>query len=70
MEVAELRMLRFVMGMTRLDRIRNEHIRGTAHVESLGMKLREMRLRWYGHILRRDAEHVGRRMLRMELPGK
>ncbi|XP_060776632.1 uncharacterized protein LOC132886093, partial [Neoarius graeffei] len=64
LEVVELRMLRFVMGVTRLDRIRNEHIRGTVHVESLGIKLREMRLRWYGHILRRDAEHVGRRILK------
>ncbi|KAK3510768.1 hypothetical protein QTP70_022477, partial [Hemibagrus guttatus] len=30
-EEAELEMLRFSLGMTRLDRIRNEYIRGTAH---------------------------------------
>ena len=32
MEVAELKMLRFSLGVTRMDTIRNEYIRGTAHV--------------------------------------
>ncbi|KAK3570552.1 hypothetical protein QTP86_022502 [Hemibagrus guttatus] len=35
LEVAELKMLRFSLGVTRLDRIRNEYIRGTAHVGHL-----------------------------------
>ncbi|KAK3540385.1 hypothetical protein QTP70_030406 [Hemibagrus guttatus] len=39
LEVAELKMLRFSLGVTRLDRIRNEYIRGTAHVGRLGTKL-------------------------------
>ena len=45
MEVAEMKMLRFAMGVTRKDKIRNEHIRSTAKVEQLGMKMREGRLR-------------------------
>ncbi|KAK3569019.1 hypothetical protein QTP86_021565 [Hemibagrus guttatus] len=47
-------MLRFSLGVTRLDRIRNEYIRGTAHVGRLGGKVREARLRWFGHVQRRD----------------
>ncbi|KAK3525785.1 hypothetical protein QTP70_007545 [Hemibagrus guttatus] len=47
-------MLRFSLGVTRLDRIRNEYIRGTAHVGRLGDKVREARLRWFGHVQRRD----------------
>ncbi|KAK3567016.1 hypothetical protein QTP86_008960 [Hemibagrus guttatus] len=54
LEVAELKMLRFSLGVTRLDRIRNEYIRGTAHVGRLGDKVREARLRWFGHVQRRD----------------
>ena len=27
-------------------------------------------LRWYGHVMRRDQEYVGRKMMEMELPGK
>ena len=70
MEVAEMKMLRFAMGVTRKDKIRNEHIRSTVNVEWLGMKMREGRLRWYGHVMRRDQEYVGRKMMEMELPGK
>ena len=70
MEVAELNMLRFSLGVTRMDNIRNEYIRGTAQVGKFGEKTREARLRWYGHLRRKDDGYIGRRMLRMELPGK
>ena len=30
----------------------------------------EGRLRWYGHVMRRDQEYVGRKMIEIELPGK
>ncbi|KAK3571592.1 hypothetical protein QTP86_015323 [Hemibagrus guttatus] len=70
LEVAELKMLRFSLGVTRLDRIRNEYIRGTAHVGRLGDKVREAILRWFGHVQRRESEYIGRRMLDMELPGR
>ena len=70
MKVAEMKMLRFAMGATRKDKIRNEYIRSTVKVEWLGMKMREDRLRWYGHVMRRDQEYVGRKMMEMELPEK
>ena len=70
MEVSEMKMLSFAMGVTRKDKIRNEYIRGTVKVERLGMKMREGRLRWYGHVMRRDQKYFGRKMIEMELPGK
>ena len=70
MKVAEMKMLKFAMGVTRKDKIRREHIRSTTKVERLGIKMREGRLRWYGHVMRRDQEYVGRKMMEMELPGK
>ena len=70
MKVAEMKMLRFAMRVTRKDKIINEHIRSTIKVERLGMKMGEGRLRWYGHVMRRDQEYVGRKMMEMELPGK
>ena len=33
-------------------------------------KTREARLRWFGHVRRKDDGYIGRRMMRMELPGK
>ena len=70
MKVAEMKMLRFAMGVTRKDKIKNTYIRSTVKLERLGMKMREGRLRWYGHVMRRDQEYVGRKMIEMELPGK
>ena len=37
-------MLRFSLGVTRMDRIRNEYIRGTVHVGCFGDKVREARI--------------------------
>ena len=70
LEVAELKMVRWALGVTREDQIRNEYIRGTARIAKLGEKIRGTRLRWYGHVKRREAEYVGRRTLKMEVPGR
>ena len=67
MEVVQVKMLRFAMDVTKKDKIRNEYIRGTIKVERLGMKMREDRLRWYGHVMKRDQQYVGRKMMEMEL---
>ena len=64
MEVAEMKMLRFDTGVTRTS------IRDTVKVERLEMKMREGRLKWYGHVMSRDQEYAGRRVIEMELPGK
>ena len=61
MEVAEMKILRFAIEITRKNKARNEYIRSTVKVERLGMKMREGRLRWYGHIMRRDHEYTGRK---------
>ena len=68
-EEMEMKILKFAMGVTRKDKIRNEHIRSTVKVEQLGMKMMEGWLRWYGHVMR-DQEYVGRKMMEMELPKK
>ena len=65
MEVAEMKMLRFAMGVTRKDKIRNNYIRCTVKVQQLGMKMKEGRLRWYGHVMRRDQKYIGRRVMEM-----
>ena len=70
MEIAEMEMLRFAMGVTRKDKIRNEYIKGTVKIEQLRMKMRKGRLRWYQHVMRRDHKYIGRKVMEMELPGK
>ena len=70
LDVAEMRLLRWMSGVTKLNRIRNERIRGTTKVGEISKKVQESRLKWYGHVLRRYAEYVGKRVLVMEVPGK
>ena len=52
------------------DKIRNEYVRGTAKIAKLGEKLRNVRLRWYGHVKRREEDYVGKRMMEMAVPGR
>ena len=69
LDVAEMRMLRWMSGVTKLDRIGNERIRGTTKVGEISKKLQESRLKWYGHVLRREDEYLGKRVMAMEVPG-
>jgi len=59
--VAKKRMLHWICGHTRLDKIRNEVIRDKIGVASIEDKIREARLRWFGHIRRRSLDAQVRR---------
>ena len=59
LEVAEMRMLRWMCGVTKLDKIRNERIRWTTKVGEITKKVQERRLKWYGHVMRREEHYVG-----------
>ena len=48
MEVAGLKMVRWALGVTRKDKIRNEYARRIAKIAKLGDKFWNARLRWYG----------------------
>ena len=53
-----------------MDRIRNERIRGTTKLGEIFKKVQESRLKWHGHVSRREDEYVGKRVMGMEVPGK
>jgi len=65
-----MKMLRWMCGVTRLDKIRNERIRGTTKVVEVSKKVQERRLQWYGHVKRRDDQYIGNRVLGMEVDGR
>ncbi|KAF3650119.1 putative pre-mRNA-processing factor 6-like [Capsicum annuum] len=69
MKVAEMRMLRWMCGLTRRDRARNETIREKVGVTSVECKMREARLRWFGHVKRRGMDAPVRRCERLALDG-
>ena len=63
-------MLRWSLGKTRLDKIRNEEVRESLGVRCIQDKVRGQRLRWYGHIERRDETYCGKVARKIELQGK
>ncbi|KAF3650426.1 Mitochondrial arginine transporter BAC1 [Capsicum annuum] len=69
LKVAEMRMLHWMCGFMRADRVRNETIREKVGVVSVDDKLREVRLRWFGHVMRRGTDDPVRRCERLALEG-
>ena len=56
LSVAEMRMLRWICGLTRMDRVRNDYIRDRLGIAPIEEKLVQHLLRWFGHIQRRPPE--------------
>ena len=69
-EVAEMSMLRFTLGLTRKEKVRNKRVREVLGMRRFGEKAREWRLRWCGHVRRRKETYVGQRMLGMQSQGR
>jgi hypothetical protein len=51
-----MRMLRWICGHTRRDRVQNEDIRGRVGVTPIEEKLVQHWLRWFGYVQRRPPE--------------
>ncbi|KAM3306035.1 hypothetical protein P3S67_012905 [Capsicum chacoense] len=69
MKVAEIQMLHWMYGLTRGDRVWNETIRKKVGVTPVEIKMREGRLRWFGHVMRRGMDAPVRRCERIALDG-
>ena len=51
-------------------KIRNERIRGKTRVGEIARKVQERRLKWYGHVMRREEHYVRRRVMEMKVQGR
>ena len=67
LEVAAMRMLRWMCGVTKLDKIRNERIRGTTKVGEIQRKSRKGFFKWHGYVMRTEEHYVGRRAIEMKV---
>ena len=61
-------MIRWMCGYTRMDRISNGVIRDLVKVGPIEDKLREIRLRWFGHVKRRSEDALVRRCESINIP--
>src|SRR6218665_3108991 len=70
LERAEMRMLRWILGVSLRDRRRNEDLREVLGVACITDKVREARMRWYGHVMRREDGCCIKRIMNAEVYGR
>ena len=66
---SDQRMLRHMASVRWEDRVSNDEVRRRCGVENIIDILRRSRLRWYGHVKRREDDHILRRALDMDVEG-
>ena len=70
LNVMEMRCLRSMVGVSRVDRVRNEEVRRRVGVDrSLADRVDQRVLRWYGHMERMNEERLTKRVWRAEVDG-
>ena len=47
-----------------------KELEGQRRWREISKKVQESRMKWYGHVLRREDEYVGKRVMAMGVPGK
>ncbi len=68
-QAAEMRVLRRIYGVTRLDRVRNTVIRGNLKVEALLLRIERSQLRWLGHVLRMPSDRITKNVWNSNMTG-
>ena len=66
----EMQMVRWMCGAKLRDRVSSEELRNRLGIESVKVKLRRGRLRWRGHVERRDEANWVKKCMYMEVEGK
>ena len=68
--VLEMKCLISLVGVPRMDKVRNEEVRGRAGIEmELASRADQRVLRWFGHVERMDDYRMARRVLMAEVIG-
>ena len=66
--VLEMKCLRNLVGVSRMDRVRNEDVRMKGIiVRELASRAYQRVLRWFGHVERMNEYHMARRVLMAEV---
>ena len=67
----EMKCLRSLVGVSQMDRVRNEEVRRRAVIEwALASRADQRVLRWFGHVDRMDVYLLARRVLMLEVTGE
>ena len=68
--VLEMKCLRSLLGVSRMDRVRNEEVRRRGGIErELASRAYQRVLRWFGHVERMDEYRMEKMVLMAEVSG-
>ena len=70
LQTTERRMLRMICGVTLKDMFESSVIASRVGVNDLEEHLRQKRLRWFGHIARREEEVEIKKMFELKMEGR
>ncbi|KAK6754147.1 hypothetical protein RB195_013258 [Necator americanus] len=65
----EMRMLRWTIGVTLKEKVSNDTVRSIFGVVPITEKMKEARLGWFGHVLRREEDSVAKTAQKLDVPG-
>ncbi len=69
LNVMEMRCLRNMCGVTRMDQVRNEEVRRTEVVKELAEQAEQGVLRWFGQVERMEEECLVKKVIRSDVRG-
>ena len=70
MTSCDRRMMRYMAGVSLRDRVRTEEVARRCGVDVLEIVMRERRLRWFGHVRRREEDNPMRKVMDLEVDGR
>ena len=63
----EMRMVRWMCGVKLKDRLPSKELRERLGVDDIALVLQQNRLRWYGHVLRKDDDDWVKKCMKLKL---
>ena len=69
LERAEMKMVRWMCGVSLRERKTNVELRERLGIEKIGNVMKRSRLRWMGHVLRKKEDDWVRKSMKMEVEG-
>ena len=64
-----MRMVRWMCGVKLKDRLPSKELRERLGVDEIALVLQQNRLRWYGHVLRKDDDDWVKKCMEYEVEG-
>jgi len=65
---AEMRMVRWMCGVKLKDRLPSKELRERLGIDDMALVLQQNRLRWYGHVLRKEDNDWVKKCMKLRVP--